>query len=214
MSKPGIFIVDDHEMIREGMKLILSRNQDIQVIGEASCGKEAMEKFRTLSPDITILDISMPDMTGMDVAQRMLEEDPEAKIIMLSMYNDEDYISRCIEHGVKGYVIKSEASSELLHAVNTILNGNSYFSQQAQQTIFKKYSTNVITKRKVVDVKLTTREIEITRLIAEGLTSIQIADRLFISPRTVDTHRANLMKKVGVKNSIELLRKMEKIGVL
>jgi DNA-binding NarL/FixJ family response regulator len=214
MQKAKVFIADDHEMIRDGLKMLLSKNSDLKLVGEAGKGSEVLQKFTEVDADLLILDISMPDMNGMDVADKILSEQPDAKIIVLSMYNDEEYISRCIEHGVKGYVVKSEASSELLHAVNTVLKGGSYFSQQAQNVIFKKYTTNAIRKRKEADIKLTTREIEIVKLISQGLTSNGIAEKLFISPRTVDTHRANLMKKVGAKNSIELLKKMEKMGAL
>jgi len=119
-----------------------------------------------------------------------------------------------MEHGVKGYVIKNETGSELDYAVKSVLKGQNYFSSQVQQVIFKKYSTNVAKKRpKEPEFKLTSREIEIVKLIAEGFTSQQMADRLFISPRTVETHRANLMKKTGVKNSIELINKVERMGI-
>ncbi len=215
MSRAKILIADDHAMIRDGVKSLLSKNKEITVGGEASSGAEAIEKYRALKPDLLILDISMPDMNGMDTAEQILKEDPEAKIIILSMYDDEDYISRCIEHGVKGYVVKNETGSELDHAVKTVLKGQTYFSQQVQQVIFRKYS-NIVTKKKQKEpeVKLTGRETEIVRLISLGLTSSEMAEKLFISPRTVETHRANLIKKAGVKNSMELVKKMEKLGIL
>ncbi len=215
MAKSKILIADDHAMIRDGVKALLSQNKEWQVIGEAVNGAEAISKYNTLKPDLLILDISMPDINGMEAAQKILTDDPEAKIIILSMYDDEDYISRCMETGVKGYVVKNETGGELDYAVRTVLKGQNYFSSQVQQVIFKKYSSNVTKKKqKEPEVKLTSREIEIVRLISEGLTSHQMADKLFISPRTVETHRANLMKKVGVKNSIELVKKVEKMGLV
>ncbi len=185
------------------------------VAGEASSGSEALEKYRTIKPDLLILDISMPDMNGMDTAEQILKDDPNGKIIILSMYDDEDYISRCMELGVKGYVVKNETGSELDYAVKTVLKGQTYFSNQVQKVIFQKYSNSVTKKKqKAPEIKLTGREVEIVKLISEGLTSHQMAEKLFISPRTVETHRANLMKKASVKNSIELVKKIEKMGLI
>ena len=215
MTKFKILIADDHAMIRSGVRSLLQKSKEWTVVGEAVNGKEAIEKFNQLAPDLLILDISMPDMNGMECARLLLSESPEAKIIILSMYDDEDYISRCMEYGVKGYVIKSETGDELEYAVKTVLKGQSYFSSQVQQVIFKKYTTNVTKKKeKEPEIKLTSREIEIVKLISEGLTSHQMADKLFISPRTVETHRSNLIKKTGVKNSIELVKKVEKMGLI
>lgn len=208
-------IVDDHAMIRDGVKTLLSRNKEWIVVGEGVNGREAIAKYKSLKPDLVILDISMPDLNGMEAAHQIVLDDPDAKIIILSMYDDEDYISRCMEVGVKGYVFKNETSSELDFAVRTVLKGQNYFSSEVQGVIFKKYSSNVIKKKqKEPDIKITSREIEIVKLISEGMTSHQMADKLFISPRTVETHRANLMKKMGVKNSIELVKKVEKMGLI
>jgi len=215
MQKSTILIADDHSMIRDGVKSLLTKNKELLVTGEATNGTQAILQYKDLKPDLLILDISMPDMNGMDVTQQILKDDPAAKIIILSMYDDEDYISRCMECGVKGYVIKNETGGELAHAVKTVLKGQTYFSSHVQEVIFKKYSNNVIKKKqKEPEVKLTSREVEIVKLISEGLTSFQMADKLFISPRTVETHRANLMKKVGVKNAIELVKKTEKLGLI
>jgi DNA-binding NarL/FixJ family response regulator len=215
MAKYKILIADDHAMVRDGVKNLIRQNKDYLVIGEASNGKQALELYDELKPDLLIMDISMPDMNGMEVSREILTKDPKANIVILSMYDDEDYISRCLEYGVKGYVVKNESGSELDYAIKTVLQGKNYFSRQAQDVIFKKYSQNV-TKKKVKEdaVKLTRREIEIIRLIAEGFTSQQMADKLFISPRTVETHRANLMKKVGVKNAVELVKKAQQLDLL
>jgi DNA-binding NarL/FixJ family response regulator len=215
MSKYKILIADDHAMVRDGVKNLVKQNKDYTVVGEASSGKEALDQYETLKPDLLILDISMPDMNGMDVSKEILSQDPTANILILSMYDDDDYISRCLEFGVKGYVVKNESSSELDYAIKSILQGKNYFSRQAQDVIFKKYSQNVSKKKQREDlIKLTNREIEIIKLIAEGLTSQEMADKLFISPRTVETHRANLMKKVGVKNAIELVKKAQQLDLI
>lgn len=215
MRKVKILIADDHAMIRDGVRSLLSRNKEWSVVGEASNGEQAITFYNTLEPDLMILDISMPEKNGMEVAKHILSQHTNAKIIILSMFEDEDYISKCMETGVMGYVVKSETGDELEKAVQTVLRGQNYFSSLVQTVIFKKYSTNISKKKTVEpDVRLTAREVEIVKLIGEGLTSHQMADKLFISPRTVETHRANLMKKVGVKNSIELVKKVEKMGLI
>ncbi len=210
-----ILIADDHAMVREGVKNLVQQNHDLTVIGEATSGKETLELFDSLQPDLVVLDISMPDMNGMDVSRAILAKNPDANIVILSMYDDEDYISRCLESGVKGYVVKNESGSELENAINTVLQGKNYFSRQVQDIVFRRYSQNLSRKKGPDDeARLTKRELEIVRLIAEGLTSQQMADKLFISHRTVETHRANLMKKMGVKNAIELVKKAQQMKIL
>jgi len=214
MCKAEILIADDHAMIRQGVRSLLSRNEQWCVVGEAVNGREAIEHFQQLRPDLMILDISMPEINGMDVARQILNTHDDAKIIVLSMYNDDDYISKCLEHGVRGYVVKSETGDQLEEAVETVLRGDCYFSHEVQKSILKRYS-NTLTRKKTSanNIRLTAREIEIVQLIGEGMTNQEMADRLFISQRTVETHRANLMKKVGVKNAIELVRKVERLGL-
>jgi len=217
MNESRILIADDHAMIRNGVRGLLSGDRELVVAGEAATGKEAVAQYKTLKPDLVILDISMPDMNGMEVANTILRDDPDARIIILSMYDDEDYISRCVKQGVRGYVVKNESAAELTRAVKTVLKGKNYFSHQVQQSVFKKYADHAAEKKTgdfEGELRLTTREMEIVGLIAEGLTSNQMADKLLISARTVETHRANLMKKVGVKNAIELVKKMERLGFI
>jgi DNA-binding NarL/FixJ family response regulator len=215
MNPFRILIADDHAMIRDGLKNLIIQYPEYTVIGEATCGVEALSLFRSLKPDLLILDISMPDINGMEVSRQILDEFPQANIIVLSMYDGEDYISRCLEIGVKGYVVKNESGSELDYAIKSVLKGNNYFSRQAQNVIFKKYSQHVGKRKQREEViKLTQREMEIVKLISEGYTSQQMADKLFISPRTVETHRANLMKKVGVRNAIELVKKLQYLQLM
>jgi DNA-binding NarL/FixJ family response regulator len=214
MPKHRILIADDHAMVRDGVRNLVSQINGVEIVGEASNGNQTLELFEKLKPDLLIMDISMPDMNGMDVSKSILSNNPGANIVILSMYDDHDYISRCIEYGVKGYVVKNESSAELENAVKAVLGGKNYFSRQAQDIIFKKYSQNVSKKKEADDVSLTKREIEIIRLIAEGLTSQEMANKLFISHRTVETHRANLMKKMNVKNAVELVRKAQQLQLI
>lgn len=216
MPKHKILIADDHSMVRDGVKNLVGKNEDLTVVGEASSGNQTLELYDQLKPDLVVMDISMPDMNGMEVSKLILEKDPAANIVILSMYDDEDYISRCLEYGVKGYVIKNESGTELEYAIRSVLSGKNYFSRHAQDVIFKKYTQNVSKKKQQEnnEIHLTRREVEIIKLIAEGLTSQEMADKLFISPRTVETHRANLMKKLSVKNAIELVKKAEQLEII
>jgi DNA-binding NarL/FixJ family response regulator len=213
MAKVRVLVADDHSIFRDGVKFLLSRNKNIKVVGEATNGNEAIELYTELLPDILIIDISMTVKTGMEASQEIIQKYKEAKIIILSMYDDEDYIDRCIELGVKGYVVKSESGKELELAVDAVVSEKNYYSHRVQEVIFKKHSLSINRKSRLEStiVKFTVREEEIIDLIKEGLTSLQIADKLYISPRTVETHRANLLKKLGVKNSIELIKKAEKM---
>ena len=212
MTKCKILIADDHEMIRQGIKMLLKKNKDYHIIGEAVNGCEAVNKYFSLKPDIIILDISMPEQNGMEAAREIISRDDKALIIILSMHDDEVYISQCIEIGVKGFVVKSESGKELDLAIQAVLDTGSYFSNRVQEVIVKKYTT-ASKQRSKQKIKLTKREIEVVKLIAQGLKSHQIANKLFISPRTVETHRANLMKKVEANNSIELIKKLEAMGI-
>lgn len=215
MSKVKVLIADDHAMIRDGVRSLIKQNKELVVVGEAQSGRETLEKYHDLKPDLLILDISMPDLNGMEVSKEILTENPAAKIVILSMYDDEDYINRCLEYGVKGYVVKNESGGELDYAIKAVLQGKNYFSRQAQNVIFKKHSQIVAKKKqKEEEIHLTQREREIIQLIAEGLTSQQMADKLFISPRTVETHRANVMKKLSVKNAVELVKKAQQLELI
>jgi DNA-binding NarL/FixJ family response regulator len=215
MPKYKIVIADDHAMVREGVKNLIKQNRDYEVVAEATNGKEAIALYEKHSPDLLIMDISMPDMNGMEVSKELLEKNEAANIIILSMFDDEEYVSRCLEIGVKGYVIKNESGSELDYAIKSVLQGKNYFSRQAQNVIFKKYSHNIVRKKQAEEViRLTNREQEVAKLIVQGLSSSEIADKLILSQRTVDTHRANLMKKIGVKNAIELVNKIKQFELL
>jgi DNA-binding NarL/FixJ family response regulator len=209
-----LLIADDHAILRDGIRSLIMRMRHVKIVGEAANGQEAIDKFRDLKPDLLILDISMPDINGMEVARVVLESSPDANIIILSMFDDEDYINRCLELGVKGYVAKNESGEELELAIESVLEGKKYFSSQIQKVIFGSHSLNVNRLAQREKIKLTQREMEIIQLISEGLTSQEMADKLFISPRTVDTHRANLLKKLAVKNSMELINKVDQLKLL
>lgn len=212
MKKWKILIADDHTMMRDGIRSLIQRNENWEVVGEASNGVDALKLFNRLAPDLTILDISMPEKNGMEVAKTILEHNPEALVLILSMFDDGEYVSKCIELGAKGYVVKSESGVELEEAVTAITAGKTFFSSKAQLSIFDKYKEDIRRRKELESmVKLTNREVEIINLLSQGNTSMQIATRLNISVRTVETHRSNLLKKLGVKNAVELVKKAEEL---
>ena len=208
MTKHKIIVADDHDLFREGIKTLLKKMKNLTLVAEARSGKETIDLFSEHRPDLIVIDISMPDMNGIDATKQILSIDPSANIIILSLHDDEDYISRCLAAGVKGYVVKSESGTELRHTIEAVLSGSNYFSHRAQDVILNKIKVSGIRKKpQNEDWGVTQREGEILKLIAEGFTSQAMADKLFISIRTVETHRANIMRKLGVKNAVELVKK-------
>lgn len=208
-SEITLFLADDHTILREGLKLIIEDVPFYTVIGEAGDGKEALELIEKLKPDIAILDISMPTMSGIDVVRYMKKYVPESKIIILSRHDNEEYVKELLRKGVNGYVLKDDAGNDLLRAIEAVLIGNVYLSPGVATQIVSDY----ISMEKSAPVKegesqfelLTGREREVLKLIAEGKSGLEIAECLRISPRTVKVHRANLMKKLGVHKSSELV---------
>ncbi len=208
-SEITLFLADDHTILREGLKLIIEDVPFYTVIGEAGDGKEALELIEKLKPDIAILDISMPTMSGIDVVRYMKKYVPESKIIILSRHDNEEYVKELLRKGVNSYVLKDDAGNDLLRAIEAVLIGNVYLSPGVATQIVSDY----ISMEKSAPVKegesqfelLTGREREVLKLIAEGKSGLEIAECLRISPRTAKVHRANLMKKLGVHKSSELV---------
>ena len=215
MDKFNVLVVDDHDLFREGIKTLLRKIKNIQLAGEARNGTEAVEMYKKVRPQLVLLDISMPDINGIEVVKEIIAFDPLASIIILSMHDDEDYVSGCINAGVKGYVLKSESGTELKHAMELVLQGHNYFSNRAQDVMLSKIKQSDSKKKAVSDeAHITQREIEILNLIVQGMTSNEMAEKLFISIRTVETHRANIMRKLGVKNAVELVKEAIKLKLV
>ena len=218
MEKYKVIVTDDHDLFREGIKTLLKKMKNLQVVGEGRTGKDTIEMFDRLRPDLTLIDISMPDMNGIEASKEILKIDPNANIIILSMHDDEEYISRCLSVGVRGYVVKSESGTELRHTIESVLRGNNYFSYRAQDIILKHIQQAKIKKKPAgalpAETHITQREGEILSLIVQGLTSQAMAEKLFISIRTVETHRANIMRKLGAKNVVELTKKAIQLNLV
>lgn len=204
-----IFLADDHQLVRDGIKALLTGAQNIEIIGEASTGKECFEKITQDPPDILILDISLPDTTGIEITKRVSIEFPSIRILILSMYTNEDFIFNSVKAGAKGYLPKNTSREELLNAIEAIHHGEEFFSDSISRIMLKSY----VRKAKDEDsessrqpITLTTREIEILKLFAEGFINKEISDQLDISIRTVETHKNHIMKKLELKSTVELIK--------
>ncbi len=215
MEPIKVLLVDDHEIVRNGIKMILENEPNIEVIGEASNGMEALDKIKMLHPDILILDIRMPVLNGIELAQMIPEHAPGLKTLILSMHDDEEYITKTVESGAFGYVLKDASKDEFIKAIKTIHEGNKYFSGDISNVLVNHY-LNVIEQSDTQEPKesgneyhLTKREKQILGLLYQGQNNKEIADQLGKSIRTIETHRFNIMKKVGVTSVTDLFRRVE-----
>lgn len=203
MGKIKITIVDDHALFRNGLKFLLNTNKDLQVINEASNGKELLELLDSVMPDIVLMDISMPVMDGIEATKRATERFPEIKVIALSMFGEEDYYYKMIDAGVKGFLLKNSEITEVTEAILQVNKGNSFFSQELLYNVIKNFKAQKETEEETAN--LSKRELQVLEEICTGLSNQEIADALFISKRTVDKHRANLLSKTGSKNTANLI---------
>ena len=202
-DKIKIMIVDDHEIFRGGLKLLINRLKYGKVIAEAVNGKEFLDLIELNMPDIVLMDIEMPVMNGIEATKKALERFPELKIIALTMFNNEEYVESMLDAGVKGFLLKSINKESLDKALQSVMLGKNYYSEELFQYFTKKIAHT--DKTETPEIKLTQREIEIVQLSLEGLSNKEIADKLFISERTVVGHKSNLLSKTGCKSTIHLL---------
>ncbi len=208
-DKIKVLVADDHDIVRYGICSMINSSNDIEVVCEVGNGKEAIEQFREGRPDICIIDITMPEKNGIETTHNILEIDPDAKILILTMHINENYLNQVLNAGASGYLLKNSARGELLGSIRNVYNGNKAFSRAISKLMTERYVRNLqqsYSPDQPGTVHLTNREKEILKLIAEGYTSHEISKILFISPRTVDTHRSNLMQKLEIKNTAGLVR--------
>lgn len=207
MEKQNILIADDHEVIRDGIQIALQQHDLTDNIYEAENGDEALEQCRDhANIDLVLLDISMPDMDGIEAAQQIKDQFPDVEIIALSMLNDEESIRNMLKAGASGYVLKSAGRADIIEAIEKVSQGKPFYSEEVTFKVMKHYSNPESTKTIDQDSDLTEREIEILQLIVNEYTNQEIADKLYISKRTVDTHRTNLLQKTNSKNTAGLVR--------
>jgi len=198
MKLPGVIIVDDHRLFRSGLKFLLESTGKYSVIGESSNGNELLELLARVQPDLVIMDISMPEMNGVDATRLAISRYPDLKILILSMFGETQYYNSLIDLGIKGFLMKDADNDEFFRAVSKIISGETYFSQELLLTIIRDNTQNQT-------IKLSQREREILSLISHGLSNQEIAASLNISQRTVERHRTHLLEKTGSKNSIRLV---------
>ncbi len=207
--KTKVLIADDHEVVRDGLRNILVNSGSMMIIGEANDGNEAYSLYDKLRPDVVIMDISMPNMNGIAATKKIKDRFPEARILILTMHDNQEYLNQVIRSGAHGFVLKNTDKDELLDAVKTVAEGDKFFSKDISKMMIENYIRAAQDNEKPSsnkEIPLTKREIEILKNIAEGHSNQEIANLLFISYNTVDTHRKNIMHKLSIKNTAGLVR--------
>jgi len=217
MEKIRILLADDHALVRKGIIAMLESENDLEIVGEASDGVEALEKSKELNPDLLIIDIRMPEMNGLEATSHLPEYSPNTKALILSMHDSDDYVLQSLQVGAYGYLLKDTEKNEFVKAIHQVMTGNKYYSGAvsnalASQLLGKKSITPTPSQKE--DYGLTKRELEILGLIINGKKNQQIADTLDKSVRTIETHRFNIMKKLGVNNAIDMVNKAMKENIV
>jgi two-component system, NarL family, response regulator NreC len=203
---PRVLLVEDHLLVRSGIRLLLERSRDMRIVGEADDGREAVALAKSLTPDLAIVDVGLPNLNGLQAVLQIRQESPRTRVLMLSMHAEIEYVREALRAGASGYVLKSAASTELMAAVHAILTGQKYISEKLLESL-KKMPPNVRSGASPSDLTiLTAREREILQLVAEGNSGPEIARDLAISERTVETHRQNIMTKLDIHTIAGLTR--------
>lgn len=201
-----ILLADDHKITRDGLRALLEQQQDMAVVAEAENGREAIRITLELKPDVVVMDISMPELNGIEATRQILAEAPDTRVIALSMYADSRYVTGMLKAGVSGYLLKNCAIDELINAISAVVAGESYLSPRIADTVMKDYTQILQGDRTTVEEMLSGREREVLQLIAEGLSTRQIAERIHVSVKTVETHRQQIMKKLDARSVAELTK--------
>jgi DNA-binding NarL/FixJ family response regulator len=201
-----VVLADDHQIVRQGLRALLKSVPDLELLGEASDGLETVRLAERRQPDVLVVDLMMPGLNGMDVARQVAKRSPRTRVVVLSMHSNEAYVVEALRAGAKAYVLKEAGAEDLVAAIRAAAQGRRYFSPPISEQAIKEYLRRASETAPDPYETLTTRERQVFQLTAEGLSGAAISERLFISPRTVETHRVNLMRKLGVRNQKELIR--------
>ncbi len=220
-EKVRVLLADDHDILRQGLKMLLSLQEDIEVVGEARTGREAIALTRSLQPHVIVLDISMPDIDGLEACVRIREQTPATNVLMLTMHESEEYFLRSLRAGAAGYLVKKAAPQDLHMALISIAQGGAYLYPGLARSLIRAYTSTPASplpgqSAQVAEALrvLSPRELEVLTLVAEGHTNQEIADRLVLSIKTVQAHRANVMEKLGLDNITQLVRFAIRYGLL
>ena len=216
MDKIRVLLADDHTLVRSGIATLLQSSKDIQIVGEAEDGDEAIRKTGELQPDVVVIDLSMPKLSGIEATKILKRKYPDTKVLVLTMHENEEYVFQILKSGASGYVLKSAGKEELSAAIRAAAKGEKFFSPRISQLMAEGYVRRVDQEAggsQQPEVPLTRREREILSLVVRGMTNQQIADQLYISPRTVDTHRTNIMQKLDIHDVANLVRYAMEHGI-
>jgi DNA-binding NarL/FixJ family response regulator len=216
-QRKNIVIVDDHPLFREGLKSIIGRNTAYSVVGEAKNGREGLRIALNLKPDLVLIDISLPDKSGIQLTREIRNHLPETRVLIISMHSKIDYIAEAFQAGATGYVVKESASNGLLKGLEAVIKGDYFLDSSLSHAVVESLLNFPIKEARIRNDdygSLTPREQEIMRLLAEGLSVKEIAAKLYISPKTVENHRSNIMNKLGLHSAIELIRYAARLGLI
>ena len=216
-EKKTVLIVDDHPFFREGLKSLLARHSEFEVIGEAGNCDEGLRKARELGPDLVVMDISLPNGSGIEVTRNIRELLPETRVVILSMHSKIDYITKAFQAGATGYIVKESATEKLLECLEAVSKGEHFMDSSLHYKVVENVMKSREQEAKLTDADynaLTRREQEVMRLLAQGLFTKKIAEKLFISPKTVKNHRSNIMSKLDLHSTVELVRYAAKFGLI
>ena len=206
MRKTAIVLADDHHVVRQGLRGLLEAEPDFSIAGEAADGLQAVDLVDRVKPDVLVIDLMMPGLSGLDVTRQVRQRSPRTHIVILSMHSNEAYVLEALRNGAAAYVLKDSTAADLVHAVREVVAGRRYLSPPLSERAIETYAEKAKSTSLDAYETLTTREREVLHLAAEGYTNTAIGDRLSISPRTVETHRANLMRKLGLDTQTDLIR--------
>jgi len=210
-----VLLADDHNLIRAGLRLVISQEPDFQVVGEAGNGRQAVEMAREMKPDVVVMDIGMPDLNGIEACRQILSDLPDTHVVMLSMHSDEGYVLRALKAGARAYLLKDSAEADLARAIRAAASGKSFFSPSVAKLLLDDYIRKLErTGAEDSYELLTPREREILQLVAEGKSSKDIANLLTLSVYTVETHRANILQKLNLKSVAELILYAVRKGII
>ena len=215
--KKTVLIIDDHPLFREGLKSLLNGQAEFELVGEAENGKKGIAKAKKLKPDLVALDLSLPDQSGIEVARKIRSILYDTRVMIMSMHSKIDYISEAFRAGATGYVVKESAAERLFECLSVISRGEYYIDASVSHSVVKNLLEADKKEAKITDAgygALTQREQQIMRLLAEGMSAKDIAEKLFISPKTVENHRTNIMGKLDIHSSLELVRYAAKLGLI
>jgi DNA-binding NarL/FixJ family response regulator len=215
MSPVRVLLADDHKLMRAGLRLVVEQQPEFTVVGEADDGRQAAAMAESLKPDVIVMDVAMPNLNGIEAASRIAQSNPAIHIVMLSMYSDEGYVLRALKAGAKAYLLKDSAEADLAAAIHAVMQGKSYFSPAVSRLLLDDYVRKL--RRSGAEDSydlLSPREREVLQLVAEGKSNKEIATQLNLSVYTVETHRANLMEKLGLKGMPELILYAVRKGII